>query len=137
MKLIIKIHFPKVLAIFLILFLFSSITAKSVEFYEVERPYRKSLDGEYQYNIDAKENTNEYLDLDNVQKVYIKHKNDLYAKERDTKIQNEKDKEEERKTDRKKIDQIYEESTKKNSKSEKIETKMVAKKRYKTYGISW
>ena len=136
-KLIIKIHFPKVLAIFLILFLFSSITAKSVEFYEVERPYRKSLDGEYQYNIDAKENTNEYIDLDNVQKVYIKHKNDLYAKERNTKIQNEKDKEEERRNDRKKIDQIYEESTEKKGKSENTETTIEKKKTHKSWIEEW
>ena len=103
-----NIHFYCKIAIcnFVIMFFFSSF-ANSVEVSEIESPYRATLYKKYGYDIDTDEAVNKSIELENIRKVYIENKNNIYADRKKTEIQIEKQKEE-TELERKKIEQVSE-----------------------------
>ena len=58
----------------------------ATEFYEIETPYRKTLNSNYQYNIDVDEETsNKEIDYNKIDRVFLDKNKQLYAEEKETK----------------------------------------------------
>lgn len=58
----------------------------ATEFYEIETPYRKTLNSNYQYNIDIDEETsNKEIDYIKIDRVFVDKNKQLYAEEKEAK----------------------------------------------------
>ena len=114
-----------------IIFFFTIFTHKDafcVEFYEIEKPYRKHLNQQYNYDVDGGNQTNQILDMERITDVYTNKYYNLYADEKKTNEKLEKDKEEESMSKRQKF---------KQQSNEKVETQITQKTTKKSWVEEW
>ena len=129
----IKSNLYKSLCFFINLIVFYLVFLKfsyGYDLYDVERPKRKYLNQNYQYNIDVDENIGKILSIENIGKVFVKKRNEIL---------DEKDKtEEELYADKGEADlekQKFKEKV--NKKDEVVESQIEKKEDKKTWLDDW